>query len=311
MGLIPQSKDKFAGALIDYMVGMRISMEDAANVGSSRLAIAALELTPPLVEGGGGGLTKGAKDAGFNAVARDIKSLFVSKDNTKAAAVGLSMNSLRYAVKSNDQGAFERIRKRATLQKANLLNRTAMKIIKDGDPVRAFGKAKNLFNKSNPVTPMGFQDVISDIRAEHIKRRHISNQGRVRVWRHTGSYLGKHVVENKSIIDEYIKLTQSHVGMLKSGWYEVLTRLPKLNNKALYKDKDVPVWIRRHAGNGYVTSFRNASGVNMIIGNRIGDNDGQASKNRVHDVARALAMARLMADLEQFQDRQARKFNGS
>ncbi len=310
MGLVRTSKDNFAGALIDYMVGMRISMEDAANVGSSRLAIAALELTPPLVENGGGGLTKGAKDAGFNAVSRDIKSLFVSKDNTKATAVGLSLNSLRYAAISNDQGSFERIRKRATLQRATLINTTAMKIIKDGDPVRAFGKAKNLFSKSNPVTSMGFQDVITDIRAEHLKRRHIDRQGRVRVWRNTGSFLGKHVVENKSIIDEYIKLTQGHVGMLKSGWYEVLTRLPKLNNKALYKDKDVPVWIKRHAGNGYVTVFKNAQGVNMIIGNRIGDNDNQASKNRVHDVARSLAMARLMADLEQFQKRQADKFNG-
>jgi hypothetical protein len=310
MGLVRTSKDNFAGALIDYMVGMRISMEDAANVGSSRLAIAALELTPPLVENGGGGLTKGAKDAGFNAVSRDIKSLLVSKDNTKATAVGLSLNSLRYAAISNDQGSFERIRKRATLQRATIINTTTMKIIKDGDPVRAFGKAKNLFSKSNPVTSMGFQDVITDIRAEHLKRRHIDRQGRVRVWRNTGSFLGKHVVENKSIIDEYIKLTQSHVGMLKSGWYEVLTRLPKLNNKALYKDKDVPVWIKRHAGNGYVTVFKNAQGVNMIIGNRIGDNDNQASKNRVHDVARSLAMARLMADLEQFQKRQADKFNG-
>ena len=311
MGLVPSSEAQFKKALDEYAQGMALSMEDAASVAASRLSVAALELTPPLLPGGGGGLTKAAKDAGFGAVSRDIKSLFTAKDDSKASAVGLSLNSLRYAAISNDQGAFERIRKRATLQKASIVNTKTMKIIKDNNPERAFKKAKNLFNKSNPVTPMGYQDVTLDLRKEHLARRHIDRQGRVRVWRNTGSFLGKYVAESKAALEAYIKDTQAHVGFLKAGWYEVLMKLPKLNNKALFKSSEIPAWIKRHRGNGYVTSFRNAMGVHMVIGNSIGDNDSQATKNNVQGVARSIAMIRLIGDLQQYQARQAAKFNGS
>jgi hypothetical protein len=311
VGFEATSKQEFKNALDEYAKGMRLSMEDAANVASSRLCIAAMELTPPILESGGGGLTHGAKLAGFNAVARDIKSLFTAKDETKAAAVGVQLNRLREAIKANDQGKFEQIRQRATLQKTNLTNLVTFAIIRDGDPMRAFAKAKNLFNKSNPIPTLDRKGITTDIRKEHLARRHIDRQGRVRIWRGTGGYLGKYVVESKATLDAYIKLTQSHVGFLKAGWYDVLTKLPKLHNKALYKAKDIPVWIKRHKGNGYVTSFRNAYGLTMIIGNTIGDNDGQASKNGVPDIARSIALARLYNDLEQYQAREAQAFNAS
>lgn len=286
-------------------------MEDAANVASSRLAIAAMELTPPILDTGGGGLTHAAKLAGYNAVARDIRSLFTAKDDGKATAVGVQLNRLRKAIKENDQGKFERIRQRATLQKTHLTNDVTFKIIHDGDPMRAFAKAKNLFNQSNPVPMIERGEITTDLRKEHLARRHIDRQGRVRIWLHTGSYLGKYVAESKAALEAYIKLTQSHVGYLKAGWYDVLTKLPKLNNKRLYKAKDIPVWIKRHSGNGYVTSFRGPTGLTMIIGNTIGDNDGQASKNNVADTARTIALLRLYADLDQYQAREAQAFNAS
>ena len=49
----------------------------------------------------------------------------------------------------------------------------------------------------------------------------------------------------------------------------------------------------------------------IVIGNTIGDNDGQASKNGVPDIARSIAIERMFKDLEQYQARQAAKFNGS
>lgn len=311
MGLVPTSKAEFKSALDQYEKGMRLSSEDAANVASSRLAIAAMELTPPILDTGGGGLTHAAKLAGYNAVARDIRSLFTAKDDGKASAVGVQLNRLVEAIKANDQGKFEQIRQRATLQKTNLTNLVTFAIIRDGDPMRAFAKAKNLFNKSNPIPTLDRKGVTTDLRKEHLARRHIDRQGRVRIWRGTGGYLGKYVAESKAALEAYIKLTQSHVGFLKSGWYDVLTKLPKLHNKRLYKAKDVPVWIKRHVGNGYVTSFRGPTGLTMIIGNTIGDNDGQASKNNVADTARTIALLRLYADLEQYQAREAQAFNAS
>lgn len=296
-------------ALTEYASGMGLSMDEAGVRGAGELCKAALELTPPLAQGGGKGLSLAAKHAGFNAVDRDIRGLFVARDERKATAVGVALNKLKAAVKANDAGKFERIRQQATLRKSNLINSVTMKIVNDGDPARAFAKAKNLFNLSNPVTTIEQQEVVSDIRKVHISHRHINSQGRMRTTKGTGSYLGKYVVESKSALESYIKATQAHVGFIKSGWWQVLSTLPKVGGKNVYKAGDIPVWVKRHSGTGYATLMRNREGIYIRIGNAVGDNDNQASKNNVQEVARALAMARLYSQLEQYQKRKAEDFN--
>lgn len=295
--------------LSEYAEGMGLSMEDAGVRGAGELCMAALELTPPMVPSGGKGLSLAAKHAGLGAVNRDIRQLFVARDDRKATAVGVALNNLRAAVKANDQGKFERIRQQATLKKATLINSVTMQIVLDSNPTRAFQKASNLFNKSNPVVSVENQEITTDIRAEHIKRRHVTAQGKMRIWRHTGSYLGKYVVESKAKLDAYIKLTQSHVGFIKSGWYQVLTQLPKVRGKNVYKAGEIPAWVKRHSGTGYTTIMKQRGGVFIIIGNTVGDNDGQASKNNVPGVARALAMNRMISQLAAYQQDQADKFN--
>ncbi len=311
MGLIPQSKQQFMAALADYAAGMGKSMEDAGVNGAGELCKAALELTPPMVESGGQGLSKGAKDAGYKAVERDIRGLFVAQDERRSAAVGVALNNLKAAVKAKDRGRFERIRQQATLQRTNLINSVTRKIIGDTDPARAFAKATNFFNQTNPVQTVDKQEVVGDIRKVHLAHRHITAQGRMRTTKGTGSYLGKYVVQSKAALDAYIKATQLHVGFIKSGWWQVLSSLPKVNGKNVYKGSNVPVWVKRHAGTGYTTLMRNKEGIYIRIGNTVGDNDNQATKNNVQGVARALAMARLYAQLEAYQKDQANKFNGT
>ena len=298
-------------ALSDYAAGMGKSMVDAGVMGAGELCKAALELTPPMVESGGQGLSRGAKVAGYKAVERDIRGLFVAQDERKSAAVGVALNNLKAAVKAGDRGRFERIRQQATLQKTNLINSVTRKIVSDADPARAFAKASNFFSQSNPVQTVNQQEIVTDIRKVHLSKRHINSQGKMRTTKGTGGYLGKYVVQSKTALEEYIKATQLHVGFIKSGWWQVLSTLPKVNGKNVYKGSEIPVWVRRHAGTGYATLMRNREGINMVIGNRVGDNDSQASKNNVQSVARALAMARLISQLEAYQKDQANKFNGS
>jgi hypothetical protein len=298
-------------ALSDYAAGMGKSMVDAGVLGAGNLCYAALELTPPMVESGGQGLSKGARAAGYNAVERDIRGLFVAQDDRKAGAVAVALNNLKAAVKAGDRGKFERIRQRATLQKTNLTNSVTRKIVSDTDPARAFAKATNLFNQANPVQTIDQQEIVSDIRAVHLSKRHINAKGRMRTTKGTGTYLGKFVVQSKSALEAYIKATQLHVGFIKSGWWQVLSTLPKVGGKNVYKGSEIPVWVRRHAGTGYATLVRNKEGITIVIGNRVGDNDSQASKNNVQGVARAVAMSRMISQLEAYQKDQANKFNGS
>jgi hypothetical protein len=304
-----QSLVDFYDALKEYAEGMGIGIEDAGVRCAGELCMACLELTPPLAEGGGKGLSLAAKQAGYGAVERDIRRLFVAKDERKATAVGVALNKLRAAVKANDAGKFERIRQQATLRKTTLINTVTMRIVNDGDPARAFAKAKNFFNKSNPVVTIDNQEITTDLRAEHIKRRHVTAQGKMRVWRHTGSYLGKYVAQSKATLDAYIKLTQSHVGFIKSGWWQVLAQLPKVQGKNVFKSSEVPAWVRRHSGTGYFTMMKQRGGVYLRIGNSIGDNDSQATKNNVPRVAENLADLRMTRQLEQYQKRKADDFN--
>jgi len=298
-------------ALTDYAAGMGKSMEDAGVQGAGELCKAALELTPPMVESGGQGLSLEAKKAGYNAVQRDIRGLFVAQDERKAAAVGVALNNLKAAIKNNDRGKFERIRKQATLQRTTLINSVTLKIVHDTDPARAFAKATNFFNQSNPVQTIDRQEIVSDIRSVHLSHRHINARGRMRTTKGTGSYLGKYVVQSKAALEQYIKATQLHVGFIKSGWWQVLSTLPKVNGKNVYKGSEIPVWVKRHAGTGYTTLMRNKTGIYIRIGNSVGDNDNQATKNNVQSIARAMAMARLYYQLEAYQKDQADKFNGS
>ena len=311
MGLIPQSAEKFRKALEDYAREMGLGMDEAGVVGAGELCKAALNLTPPMVEAGGQGLSKGAKDAGYNAVSRDVKQLFVAKDDRKAGAVGVALNKLKGAIKANDRGKFERIRQQATLQKSNLINSVTLKIVHDSNPARAYAKARNFFNISNPFTNIDPREVVTDIRKIHLANRYISGQGRMRVSKGKGTYLGKYVVESKTALDAYINETQMHVGFIKSGWWQVLSMLPKVGGKNVYKGSDVPVWIKRHAGTGYSTLMRNQMGIYIRIGNSVGDNDNQASKNNVHGVAMAEAMAHLFARIEQKQNREGNNFNSN
>ena len=295
--------------LADYAQGMELGMDEAGVRGAGELCKAALELTPPLAQGGGKGLSLAAKQAGFKAVERDIRGLFVARDERKAGAVGVALNKLKAAAKANDAGKFERIRQQASLRKTNLINSVTMRIVNDGDPARAFAKAKNLFNLSNPIDTVEQQEVVSDIRKVHLAHRHINGQGRMRTTKGRGSYLGKYVVESKAALEAYIKATQAHVGFIKSGWWQVLSSLPKVGGKNVYKGGEIPVWVKRHSGTGYATLTRNKAGIYIRIGNSVGDNDSQASKNNVQEVARALALARLFSQLEQYQKRKADDFN--
>jgi hypothetical protein len=310
VGLIPQSKEKFMAALEEYAQGMGMSMVDAGVQGAGNLCYAALELTPPLDEGGGKGLTKSARKAGFKAVEKSINNIFVAADNRTASSIGVGLNKLKAAVKARDSGKFEAIRKRASLQ-GNLNSSVTKAIIHDADPARAFKKAMSFFSKSNPVPTLAQQEVISDLRTTHLKHRYINSKGRMRTSKPVGGYLGKYVVESRDKLEQYIQATQAHVGFIKSGWYQVLTQLPKVRGKNVYKSSEIPVWVKRHAGTGYSTITRNKEGVYIVIGNSVGDNDNQASKNDVQSVARAQAMARLYAQIEQYQEDQAKRFNGS
>lgn len=312
MGLLPRSKADFLAALNQFHKDTGIDVRETNILTAAKMCKLTMEFTPPLVKGGGHGLTKFAKQSGNNSVARDIKSLFVAKNDTKAAAIGVMLNQLKKAAQDNDQGKFKRIKDQSALKNVTLERTVVGKVLQDGDEERAFKKAKNLFNKSTQARALKEQEVVTDLKAVHEKHRYFSNQGKTKVMRAQGGYLGKFVVNSKGVLEQYIKLRQLQVGRLKAGWFAVLSSLPRANaRRSNFKSSDIPTWIKRHPGNGYFTIADKPDQTSIVFGNAIGDNDGMATKANVQGYVYAAAIPSLMADAKQFVERSVRRFNGS
>ena len=203
-------------------------------------------------KGGGRGLSKAAQTAGDNAVAGDIRKIFVAaNDRNSNAASALLTNQLAYATKSNDISLFNNIIGKGTLQALKGLSPIMRKIANDQDHARAFAKAKNYFNTTNPVKTDYGQGFIGDLRAPHNR---IKGKFGGRIGKNIRPTKIKLLVESKGDLSAYIKERQAMVGMVKSGWASALRSLPKPVINGIPKNFGVDLlnvaWINRHAVRG-------------------------------------------------------------
>jgi hypothetical protein len=222
----PKSLAQFVEACRQFAAQTGITMRDAVLEQAAFACQDAANFTPPLVKGGGGGLTPGAKKAGLGAVAGDISKIFVAANDTSAKGVkGNIVNQIAFAVKGGDFGAFSRLTSGSKLQGMLGQKSILSKIAADADKQRAFAKARNFLNKSNPIkTEYGTQGFARGLRLIHdqVKSRF---GGRIPKGRRPVS--AKLLVQDKSELNEYIIKRQSMVGAIKSGWAKALASLPR------------------------------------------------------------------------------------
>lgn len=222
----PKSLQQFVEACRQFAAGTQITMRDAVLEQAMFACQDAAKFTPPLPLGGGDGLSKAARTAGLNAVAGDISKIFVAaNDSTNRSAVGLIINQIAFAVKSNDMGAFTRLtnggKALSQISSKNILS----KIVQDSDKARAFAKAKNFLNRATPIkNEYGTQGYVTNLRTIHdqVKSRF---GGRIKRGQKAAS--AKLLVEDKNELNDYILKRQKMVGMVKSGWAKAMASLPR------------------------------------------------------------------------------------
>jgi hypothetical protein len=140
----PKSLAEFVEACRQFAAQTKITMRDAVLEQAMLACQDAAKFTPPLVRGGGGGLTPGAKKAGLGAVAGDISKIFVAANDSSAKGVaGNLVNQMAFAVKSGDFGTFSRLTEGGRLSGMLGQRSVLSKIANDADKQRAFAKAKN------------------------------------------------------------------------------------------------------------------------------------------------------------------------
>jgi hypothetical protein len=248
VSISPKSQAEFIAALRQFAANTGQTMRDAALEQAALACQDAATFTPPLPKGGGRGLSKAAQTAGDQAVAGDVKKLFVAANDRNAnSAAALLGNQLAYATKANDIGLFNKIIGKGTLQALKGLPPIMRKIANDQDYTRAFAKAKNYFNTTNPVMTDYGQGFVNELRPPHNR---IKGKFGGRIGKNVRPTKIKMLVESKSDLDQYIRDRQQMVGMIKSGWASALRSLPKPRINGVQKDFGVDLlkvaWINRH-----------------------------------------------------------------
>ena len=246
------SVNKFIATLQRFASKTGQTMRDACLEQAALMCQDAATFTPPMPKGGGRGLSKAAQTAGDNAVAGDIRKIFVAaNDRNTQSASALLTNQLAYATKANDISLFNNIIGKGTLQALKGLSPIMRKIANDQDYDRAFRKAKNYFNTTNPVRTEYGQGFVQELRAPHNR---IKGKFGGRIGKNVRPTKIKLLVESKGDLASYIKERQAMVGMVKSGWASALRSLPKPKINGIEKnfgtDLLAVAWINRHATRG-------------------------------------------------------------
>jgi hypothetical protein len=297
----PKSQAEFIAALRQFAANTGQTMRDAALEQAALACQDAATFTPPLPKGGGRGLSKAAQVAGDNAVAGDIKKMFVAaNDRSSNSAAALLTNQLAYATKTNDIGLFNKVIGKGSLQALKNLPPIMRKIANDRDYDRAFKKAKNYFNTTNPVMTDYGQGFVQELRPPHNR---IKGKFGGRIGKSVRPVKLKMLVDSKSELDQYIRDRQQMVGMIKAGWASALRSLPKPVINGVPKDFGVKLlsvaWINRHnrvLGTNKLTA--NEKVVELSVTNTQGNVNGIATDADVLGLVYANRIKQMKARFE-------------
>jgi hypothetical protein len=283
--------DAYTQALNEYRLFSGKCMRDVLLEEAALTCRELMVFTPPLVNGGGKGLSKAAEVAGKTAVERDIRSIF----NSDADPEGRSAFSLMgMAVVAGDRSLFEKARKDGV--STNKARGIFKGVLDDPDPERAYRQFANRFRAA--FEAKAGQTVVKELKGTHDAMK-AKYAGRIR--KNNGPGVAKELrqMADEAAMKAYIKQQQKNVGRLKAGWLDVIMSLPKPETPGIQKTygiKGVPAWVMKNrAGNGY-TSFNGqpaSANFGLTIGNAIGDNDGVSTDARTLEKVMAIRTGKL------------------
>ena len=299
----------FNKALTSFAQEVGWTIEYAALREAALMCRDAIVFTPPFKMGGGGGETKQAELIGRRAVERDINSIFVAKNDKARITGAMLLNNLAFAAKRRNYGDFTKAMQAANDKTIQFDAIIPNKILADSDNIRAYRKAQNFFNQS---TGMQGSESVSDLRPVHNRVKRLTRQGKTRIDKGRGDYMGKFLVDSKAELKAYIKERQDEVGKLKSGWWNVMQVIPKPKKKGVdqtFGRKGVASYVKKFSGNNFQRLYSTQKAVDYSFGNLIGNADNKATQNNVAGLVYANAIARIERDTEQLLGRDARSFN--
>ena len=325
VSVTPASLAAFEAAINKFAAASKQTIRDATLEQAALACQDAAMFTPPLVKGGGGGLTNAAKKAGERAIDRDVGKVFTPEKagtgGTQATRVIRRLGSLAL---NNNQGLFWKVASQSAsiLSTKTLESRILSTQYKGFGTPEGFKKAKNYFNRiGNRVVS---QDInggapLDGTAAIDAVYKPIYRRVNGRLWKNGRNVSGvrsydKKVVERKGDLDTYILQRQESVGAIKSGWYKALLSLPRPVINGVEKNAGSKLrsagWITKHssvAGNS-VTAFTDKS-ANGTIRNLNGNIFGIADQADVLGLVYGNRVKQMPAKIQNLIQADINKFN--
>lgn len=306
----PKSFEEFQQACEDFAKGLGVDTHDVAIRQAHLICMDAMTFTPPMLKGGGGGLSKPAQNAGDGAIKADINSIAIGAN--KRSAAFLMYRKLGEAAFRNDRGYFDRVLTNSTNVLKTVKNSIMIKIASDPDHARAFKKARNLFAKAVPQTTSDglYDKFYNDIQAPHQKMK-IKYNGRNIRKKQKSNWINKFITTDQSVIDKEYERSKLHVGALKAGWFKAKAMIPKMKGRQVQKPGgNIPAWVRRHgAPNGLINYNYSESTLSLSIINIIGNNNNVATDAGTKNIVYGNRVKQMPEELKHVLMSRAEKFN--
>jgi hypothetical protein len=293
--IVPKSKADFDAAITEFANTVNVDRKIIANEQMRLMLRDAMIFTPPMLKGGGQGLSPKAETAGRGKLEKDVKRIFIPMDQS-VRSKGVFLRQIINAVKSSGSpqrqsrtnlegqvGFREKSQSgnsfinfaylQLTEKNINGLGPVMRKIMQDTDVGRAFAKAQNYLNKA--TADGSYRPILgptNDFRGIHDSYK-AKVGGR---WPKNAPVGGpQYMVGTALQLQAYIAERQIKVGRVKAGWASAMRMIPPLmTSKGNARNVGVynAPWVdRNRSPDGFFSMTETGSTVSMTATNLIGN----------------------------------------
>lgn len=274
----PKSKADFDKAISVFAEKVRVEVSIITNEQMRLMLRDAMIFTPPMLKGGGQGLSPKALTAGMGKLAKDVKRIFVPMDD-KRRGKPVFLRQVIASIRNNkwysELNHFKQIE-----PTVSSLSPVMRKIIQDSDPRRAELKAKNYLNKAS--ADGSIRPILGP--TDDFKGIHERYKGRVGGrWPKNAPVGGpQYMISTATALQAYIEQRQVKVGYTKAAWATALRLIPplvsskgKARNVGVY---DAPWVDRNRSAMGQFSMSQTPIGTSMTATNLIGNINNVATE---------------------------------
>lgn len=278
----PKSKADFDKAIGDFAESVKVEVSIITNEQMRLMLRDAMIFTPPMLKGGGQGLSPKALTAGMRKLEKDVKRIFVPMDQgvrSKGVFLRQVINAV-HGTGPSGRSWMDFIALQPTEKNIKGLSPVMRKIMQDSDTRRAYAKAQNYLSKARAdgsIRPI--LGPTNDLKEIHERYKNKVG-GR---WPKNAPVGGpQYMVGTALYLQAYIAERQLKVGYTKAAWAAALRLIPPLissrgnaRNVGVY---NAP-WVDRNMTSmGQFTMTKTPTGTSMTATNMIGNINNVATE---------------------------------